>query len=92
MNETLSVITLYKPVTLRAFYAMMMHAHKERFFRSYMADSLYMIGRYIYAQKGVEYPFKAYSEHVGESERKPDMRTEKEIMDSLVSRLRGGSK
>ena len=86
----LSVITLYKPVTLRALYAMMLHAEKERFFRAYVADSLYMIGRHAYARAGFEYPFKAYSDYIDERGIKADTRTEKEIVDSIVSRLRGG--
>ena len=92
MNEVLSVLTLYKPVTLRAFYVMMVLANREDFFRTYVADSIYTIGRYIYARGGFEYPLKAYSDHVGESASKADMRTEQEIADSIVSRLRGGRK
>lgn len=84
----LQVIVRYRPMTLRAFFAMMEYEAKERFWRSYTADTLYMIARNQYAMRGIEYPIKAYSAHESDTTAENDTRTEQEIADSIITRLR----
>lgn len=84
----LSVLCRYRPPTLRSLYAAIEQEDKERFYRCYTADTLYLIARSLYARLGREYPFKAYSTYENEPESVQDTRTESEIADSIISRLR----
>ena len=84
----LAVLCRYRPQTLRSLYAVIEKEDKERFYRSYTADTLYLIARSMYAKSGIEYPFKAYSVYENEPESVQDTRTESEIADSIISRLR----
>jgi hypothetical protein len=84
----LAVLCRYRPQTLRSLYAVIEQEDKERFYRAYTADTLYLIARSMYEKIGIEYPFKAYSAYENEPESVQDTRTESEIADSIISRLR----
>lgn len=82
----LAVACVCRPPTLRAFYAALQREDKERFCRAYTADTLYLIARSAY---GKDYPLKSYSDLISEHYAPRDTRTEAEITQGIISRLRG---
>lgn len=81
----------YRPPTLRGFYAMVEHDARERFWQTYVADTLYLMARNDYAARGMEYPLEAFSTHESNNRTPPDTRSAQEIADDIASRLTGGN-
>ena len=80
------MVCVYRPPTMRAFYAAYRREGIERFCRTYTAVTLYMIARSAY---GKDCPLKAYSDMIDIHETPRDTRTEIEITHGIISRLRG---
>lgn len=71
---------------MSALEALLEDQAREQFYRVYTADMLWMTARVLY---GKDFTMRPYSELTSQSKRETDTRTEAEITNDLILRLRG---